>query len=457
MASERNLNKVYINPNFNSGSFVNPMLIPNQNNMYFNPYFSQVNLQSNYNQTMNTTKRRIFVNPNFIQPNNFANNSKSSAPNLYYEAPVFNQNDIENCSTYYNKQIVPVQNIQENLKVNSSPAVTKSRYTLVRKNDKCAANVEKITRNTTVKISKYKTVQLSLIKSNIEQPKKPEVKLQQTTYRNRLSSKYNCITKGSYQNSNVNRTYTKINKLTPTIRKSIEVKTTNIKSPKVKKTFFSPNMSVNRKTISKRFKKNNIPCPLFTKYGKCLRNIRGNCEFLHDKKHVSICRKFLKGICHDPTCLLSHELSAKKMPTCYFYLNGNCTKNNCPYLHVKLNSKTKLCNDFLKGYCENGDKCTYRHVNKEVKTAIKQNMNQQRRVTCSSPIIVPKKIKVKPAPKKPVETIKCVSETKCDQDKEDLDCRYFNNESQDKEQDLTCDVIKPSRCKLGTLPSFIKL
>ncbi|KPJ07178.1 Zinc finger CCCH domain-containing protein 3 [Papilio machaon] len=424
--------------------------------MHVNPYFSQVDSRSNYDQSLNPTKRRIFVNPNFIRPNNFVNNSKSYAPSLYYETPLLKQNDIENSSTNFNEHIVSYQNIHENLETKLSPAVTKSRYTLVRKNDKCTANVETIRTTSTVKISKYKTMQLSLIKNNIEQqPKKPEVKLQTTQYRNQSLSKYNYITKSTYQSSSVNRTYIKINKQTPTVRKSIEVKT-SIKIPKAKKTLFSPNVSINRKTIARKYKKNNIPCPLFTKYGKCLRNIQGNCEFLHDKKHVSICRKFLKGICHDPACLLSHELSAKKMPTCYFYLNGNCTKINCPYLHVKLNNKTKLCNDFLKGYCENGDRCIYRHVNKEVKTAIKQNMNRQRRFTCSTPIVMPKKIKIKPVLKKPAERYKSVSETERDQD-EDVNCRYFKNDTQEDEQNQTCDVIKPSRCKLGTLPSFIKL
>ncbi|KPI97366.1 hypothetical protein RR46_09273 [Papilio xuthus] len=84
-------------------------------------------------------------------------------------------------------------------------------------------------------------------------------------------------------------------------------------------------------------------------------------------------------------------------------------------------------------------------------------MNRQRHFTCSSPIAVPKKVKVKPVPKKPAETKKSVSETECDQDKEDVNCRYFKTDTQEDEQNQTCDVIKPSRCKLGALPSFIKL
>ena len=191
-----------------------------------------------------------------------------------------------------------------------------------------------------------------------------------------------------------------------------------------------------------KFRINNIPCRLFTKYGRCLRQMYGNCQYLHDKKHVSLCRKFLKGICHDNNCFLSHELTAKKMPTCYFYLKGMCTKDNCPYVHIKKSENIKICQDFLKGYCEKGESCLFRHNKNEQSSG---NNNSERK-------------------RQPInKVIKCVKISKKYKKKDkdilqgtdgcDVDHRYYKELVNDEN---TCQ-IKPSRCKLGILPSFIQL
>lgn len=78
--------------------------------------------------------------------------------------------------------------------------------------------------------------------------------------------------------------------------------------------------------------------------------------FSYAKKKKQQKFRFLKGICHKASCLLSHNTTLSKMPTCKFYLQGLCSKNDCPYLHKKVNDKTDICVDFLRGYCELAEK-----------------------------------------------------------------------------------------------------
>ncbi|CAD7002750.1 unnamed protein product [Ceratitis capitata] len=64
---------------------------------------------------------------------------------------------------------------------------------------------------------------------------------------------------------------------------------------------------------------------------------------------------FLRSECHNPDCLLSHNVSLAKMPVCV------CVRTDCPYLHKKLSITADVCQDFLRGYCKLAEQCNKRH------------------------------------------------------------------------------------------------
>lgn len=114
--------------------------------------------------------------------------------------------------------------------------------------------------------------------------------------------------------------------------------------------------------LTDKLRKNNQPCLIYHRFGKCLSQMAGKCWRVHDPRNISICRKFLQGICDNENCLLSHDVGPEKMPTCRYFLEGCCVRDNCPYLHVKLSANAAICRHFLHGYCDAGDKCKKRHV-----------------------------------------------------------------------------------------------
>ena len=122
------------------------------------------------------------------------------------------------------------------------------------------------------------------------------------------------------------------------------------------------NRSIN--TILKSQTRSKQYCMFFNKFGKCNKNEKGLCPYIHDREKVAVCRKFLAGNCHNERCLLSHKVAPEKMPSCKFFLEGLCTKgDDCPYRHVKVNEAAEVCPDYLKGFCPVGDDCKRRHVN----------------------------------------------------------------------------------------------
>ncbi|XP_068618409.1 uncharacterized protein ZC3H3 [Battus philenor] len=463
---ERSLNRVYINPNFEQRSHVTTIPFPSTNNMHINPYFPQVKLKNDLEQNANISKRRIFVNPNFIKPNQTFDIGTSvlNLPSLHTATHNTLMHKSTNVVISDNQVYLDQTNKECSKPVTVfTPSPSKSRYVFIRKTDSCVKNVDKSAmtkKKITIKISKYKTARLSYVKKHIaEESKKTRDKLLPVAQTNKsLYKEQEDVLQRKIQIP-VARKFVKINKQT-TPKKLAESKAFVFKNMTRNVRKSNVNYQFNEKTVPGRFKKHNIPCPLFSKYGKCLRNVHGNCEFLHDKKHVSVCRKFLKGICHDALCSFSHEISAKKMPTCYFYLKGNCNKDNCPYLHVKLNNKAELCKEFLKGYCEKGEQCIYRHVNKELKTVVKYSMNNKRQYSGqTSSFIISKTFKIKSNYNKKKELKrKSMSNNESGIPGEsDPKSRYFKKCENECEQQNICNVIKPSRCKLGTLPSFIKL
>ncbi|KAI5645390.1 hypothetical protein NE865_02477 [Phthorimaea operculella] len=314
-----------------------------------------------------------------------------------------------------------------------------------------------------MKISKYKTVSLEHVKKLQTQNDRPVPKVLPQTNVPAAADKSRRVSRTYFTNNRFklikNNTGTKARRAefkTPIKRRSLN-------SSKI---MLGSSQKLKMRVDITKFKKNNIPCPLFRKYGTCLRNSRGKCEFLHDKKHVSICRKFLKGVCHDKNCLLSHEVTAEKMPTCSFYLNGMCTREDCPYLHVKLNEKTKICLDFLKGYCEKGNECLNRHINLCPDQAIKgsclrkkcpyPHRNNKKTVNKvnTKKINVKSRINIKVEKKENIDGGTSVQSS--DKVEDDKDCRYYKEVVEDTAP-MEVEVIKPTRCKLGALPSFIQL
>ncbi|XP_068983729.1 zinc finger CCCH domain-containing protein 3 isoform X1 [Bombus flavifrons] len=152
--------------------------------------------------------------------------------------------------------------------------------------------------------------------------------------------------------------------------KKILNSTNAIKSPSnmSQKINYKNNISnkVKQKSIQilrNKMQKNNQPCLIFQKFGYCSNHEKGICVKRHDKKQISLCKKFLQGNCLLDKCPLSHDVGPEKMPTCKYFLEGCCTRDACPYRHIKVSSSTPICIDFLQGYCVKGSECKQRHEN----------------------------------------------------------------------------------------------
>lgn len=406
--------KVYINPNFNR--VTGPKSF--EAAVHVNPAFSL-----NHNFASTSRKPRIHVNPNFVKMSQHDDEEvKATEQHYRIQNNIVSRNGIEN-----------VQECKASAAVSS-----KSRYSLVRTEQQKPVKKDiSVKQKSTIAISKYKSVPVIDIQRNLSRTQLSTSIIQLKSKAIPVSEKYN---KFKFTRQPV--------ATVPKDLVSIATKTNVQRSLAVKK---SLPLTVSKYKLSKgatgKLKKNNMPCPLFRKYGKCLRKDHGKCDYLHDKKHVSLCRKFLKGLCYNEECLFSHDLTTKKMPTCHFYLKGMCSKDNCPYLHVKLNENSKLCADFLKGYCEKGSECLNRHINMCPNMENKRQPKQDS--TAASRSVDNRKIKVND---KTAASIK--NKPSAQEIESFIDNRYYMDSL--KTTESNCE-IKPTRCKIGTLPSFIKL
>ncbi|XP_015189117.1 PREDICTED: GATA zinc finger domain-containing protein 7 [Polistes dominula] len=132
------------------------------------------------------------------------------------------------------------------------------------------------------------------------------------------------------------------------------------------KTTYKKNISnkVKQRSIQilrNKMRKNNQPCLFFQRFGYCANEKKGTCSKLHDKKQISVCKKFLQGKCMLDSCPLSHDVGPEKMPTCKYFLEACCLRDQCPYRHVKVSSSTPICIEFLQGYCSKGNECKLQH------------------------------------------------------------------------------------------------
>ncbi|XP_022113478.2 uncharacterized protein LOC110992104 [Pieris rapae] len=499
MDSQFNNKKVYINPNYKPGQ--------NKGNqqIYINQNFLESKSQSN-------SINKIFVNPNFMKTNNVLNKNtvcrdsqqQSSVKHLstlnlnpHYNCKFFPETGFSNqvlngphfnLKGHINKQH---SNVNHLLQSNAQPSnqvahqghinemnclavkcnntdirqekfTAKSRYILVRnqysqKIDK--TNSPQITQSCGL-LKAVPSNRLPISKTRYQLIRHKECKNPDQSplvkKRNLKVSKYNIINLDSIK-SKVGTQYSLAKPITISSSKILnhhdfKIKkhlSYTLKSKEKVRGVFDHTKKTNYKTeienIKGKSKINNIPCALFCKYGKCLRNINSKCPYVHDKKLVSLCRKFLKGVCHDENCTLSHEISKKKMPTCYFYLNGICVKDNCPYLHVKLGDQASICKDFLKGYCEKGETCIFKHVKPKTSrnaTRFTKNIKECLKVKKN----ISSKNKKDLLPDKPSTS---------SEENTTLEDRYFKEAVQ--EDMKKSDYIKPTRCKLGDLPSYIRL
>ncbi|GLT84932.1 hypothetical protein SLE2022_031390 [Rubroshorea leprosula] len=113
-------------------------------------------------------------------------------------------------------------------------------------------------------------------------------------------------------------------------------------------------------TARLRLSKKRKYCQFFTRFGKCNKD-GGKCPFIHDSSKIAVCTKFLKGLCSNPDCKLTHKVIPERMPDCAYFLQGLCTNEECPYRHVHVNPNASTCEGFLRGYCADGNECRKKH------------------------------------------------------------------------------------------------
>ncbi|OMO91233.1 Zinc finger, CCCH-type [Corchorus capsularis] len=101
-------------------------------------------------------------------------------------------------------------------------------------------------------------------------------------------------------------------------------------------------------------------CQFFTRFGKCNKD-DGKCPYIHDPSKIAVCTKFLKGLCTNSNCKLTHKVIPERMPDCSYFLQGLCTNENCPYRHVHVTPNASTCEGFLRGYCADGNECRKKH------------------------------------------------------------------------------------------------
>lgn len=474
---ESNFNKkVYINPNFKGNPHIQSFST-NSSKTYINRHYTGTQNKDYIGHSI-PSNRKIYVNPNFIQTSNIQQDSSTVIPegahqnneyitriSKYSFVRNISSNNVQNQSNQIvdsdkntNTKIICNQTSNNN---ESTVTLSRSRYCIIRKKQTAHNKIEENNKN-------YGNVQnimnfnhpslgypISTQESNIYTKKEPTEKVAKIKI-----SKYKTVPITYLNRRNESNRLNKQSTTRPTkCEKQVKLLKTNhvlLTNKNTVKPISKTNLRINKtswnnisktKVMKAKFRINNIPCRLFTKYGKCLRQMYGNCQYLHDKKHVSLCRTFLKGICHDSSCFLSHELTAKKMPTCYFYLKGRCTKDNCPYVHIKKSENIKICQDFLKGYCEKGESCLFRHNKNE--QGPRNNNSKRKRQPINK---VMKCVKISKKYKKK-EICNNQEDKLQDTGGCDVDHRYYKELVTDEN---TCQ-IKPTRCKLGILPSFIQL
>ncbi|PIA47563.1 hypothetical protein AQUCO_01400305v1 [Aquilegia coerulea] len=69
-------------------------------------------------------------------------------------------------------------------------------------------------------------------------------------------------------------------------------------------------------------------CQFFTRFGKCNKG-DGKCPYIHDPAKIAVCTKFLKGLCSNATCKLTHKVIPERMEDCSYFLQGEFGVSCC--------------------------------------------------------------------------------------------------------------------------------
>ncbi|KAF3430151.1 hypothetical protein E2986_06504 [Frieseomelitta varia] len=416
---------VYINPNFkhqNSAIYINPKL-HKKSLVHVNPKMmknvinSNEDVQSNsVNITTNSIQKSVHVNPKLMKK---LSSSVQSKPAEHKEIIVQNIT-YPTCSRL---KLVKSTNspkvIHNQKKVNNSGIVALSErkllrvkrglrksfntsqvelYKIKRPSNPLVKNVKPIPQKF-MKTKIINSLQQSINKNNIV--KSPVMKPKINKYRidrtvskttnakerinliqkKTINNKMELITIGgivykSSKNHLVRKSYGVKSKV-KSLKEALGSSSTKIlNTTNVIKSSFNMSQKINYKNnisnkvkqksiqiLRNKMQKNNQPCLIFQRFGYCSNHEKGICVKLHDKKQISLCKKFLQGNCLLDKCPLSHDIGPEKMPTCKYFLEGCCTRDACPYRHIKVSSSTPICIDFLQGYCAKGSECKQRHEN----------------------------------------------------------------------------------------------
>jgi hypothetical protein len=118
-------------------------------------------------------------------------------------------------------------------------------------------------------------------------------------------------------------------------------------------------------TVRSRLAKKQRYCQFFTHFGECKKS-GGKCPYIHDRAKVVICTKFLKGLCSNASCKLTHnffhnffqflqsvmQVLPERMPDCSYFLRGVISVLLCHFVFTFLLqtlSCSHRCSAFLAG------------------------------------------------------------------------------------------------------------
>ncbi|KAK4877265.1 hypothetical protein RN001_009771 [Aquatica leii] len=476
---KENQSKMLINPNF-----VNPTLIkPHFNKHFLANQTIHVNPNVIRNHEELAIKQQVVVNHTIREALPTRNNIIVSTPTKIVRVLKREDEGARTRRISIHTKYKIIRN--SNLKMSQSPLKVKSRFTIDRRLDtkkKSPSKCSDVYMKHMVKLNSSRYVRINNITNKKgSEAKSSSTKLNRKIDRGALKLKMLTIRGQKYKMDSSHRTLTLIqNKCDnqKSMFKTIYVggMTFKQKEPnvfvktKVRQQHIMLRQAKQRSinTLTNKLKKSNIPCPLYHKFGKCKGRETGKCIRLHNPEQISLCAKFIQGACTKSNCLLSHKISAEKMPTCKFFLEGLCSKDDCPYLHVKISSKADICKDFLEGFCKKAAECEKRHQYlcsdfERTGRCVKKN--------CQYPhgsVVRPPKFtnliieKLQGGSKQKINRLKPTI-AKEDFDEKTPNIRYYK-ESQSTKSDSAVDNKQNNsdsshevnkRPKLGSLPSFI--
>ncbi|ODN05733.1 Zinc finger CCCH domain-containing protein 3 [Orchesella cincta] len=141
-------------------------------------------------------------------------------------------------------------------------------------------------------------------------------------------------------------------------------------------------------TLSQRTWQKKRFCVFYNRFGECKRNESGNCPYIHDRKQLLICPKFIVGKCTVADCKLSHDLKLGQMPPCQFFNKSKCSRENCPYPHVKITPVPKKNqNPSKSGKGTDAENSTKNTSPRKRKLSVKRDKPSPKKLKQKKPIV----------------------------------------------------------------------